>query len=86
MVEISGTELRMVSPMIIVTIVGIAVLMLQVFHRSDAPRRYLAWMSILGLGVAGADSVYLLVRGADEPHQRWQHRWRTSSYGRHSAE
>ena len=50
---VSGTELRLIVPMAVVTIVAIAVLLLQVFHRSRASRRYLAWMSILGLGVAG---------------------------------
>jgi NADH-quinone oxidoreductase subunit N len=62
---ISGTELRLVAPMIIVATTAIAVLLLQVFHRSQASRKYLAWISSLGLAVAGIDSVYLLGRGAD---------------------
>lgn len=62
---VTGTDLRLMAPMMLVATMGIAVLMLEVFHRSQAGRKYLAWMSIFGLGVAGLDSIYLLTSGAN---------------------
>ena len=58
-------ELRLLAPMIVVAVIGIAVLMLEVFHKTAANKNYLAWISVLGLLVAGADTFYLFARGTE---------------------
>lgn len=57
------TELRLIAPLIVVSIVSIVVLMLEAFHKTKASRRYLAWVSVLGLALAGLDTFYLLSSG-----------------------
>ncbi len=54
------SDLRLISPMITLSITGMLVLMMGVFHRTSASRKYLAWISILGLFLAGVDTAYLL--------------------------
>ena len=62
---VTGTDLRMLAPMIVVAVTGIVVLLLGVMHRTRASKSYLAWVSIIGLAAAGLDSFYLMARGAD---------------------
>lgn len=55
----SLSDLRFILPMLIVSVTALLVMMLGAFHRTKAERGYLAWVSIMGLVAAGADSFYL---------------------------
>ena len=59
-------DLRMIAPLLIVSATALLVLLLGAFHKSQANRGYLAWMSIVGLLIAGVDSFYLLGKDVKE--------------------
>ncbi|TXD43742.1 NADH-quinone oxidoreductase subunit N [Lujinxingia vulgaris] len=54
-----GAEFAAIVPGMIVTLVALAFILIDVFHRKGTPRDYLAYFSVIGLGVGAASSWYL---------------------------
>ncbi|MBA2661347.1 MAG: NADH-quinone oxidoreductase subunit N [Bradymonadaceae bacterium] len=55
----SAIELNALIPGAIVTLVAILFILIDVFHRKGTPRDYLAYFSVVGLGVAAASTYFL---------------------------
>ncbi len=60
-----GAEFIAVVPATIVTLVAVAFILIDIFHRQGSPRDYLAYFSVIGLGVAAASSWYLWDSGLE---------------------
>ena len=60
-----AAEFVAIVPATIVTLVAVAFILIDIFHRQGTPRDYLAYFSVLGLGVAAASSWYLWESGLE---------------------
>lgn len=66
MSNFNPVDVRLLLPMILVSIGAMSMLMLQVFQRARTSRAYMAWVAVLFLMAAGLDSAYLLGEGVSK--------------------